>query len=481
MKKTLLFLSLITALGWSQLNAQAVFVGGAGADFWNIPENWVWADGGSGLPDITTDVILETSPIILPGFQGEARNIISSEGWSEITLWETARIMIAGDVERIDIYNIDTAGLEEETDFLISEKGAILFVGSDDQILEETYCLGGSVIVDKDGGNVYLSQSYLIPIDSFAFKSEPTSLGTPSYGNIFLQDGTIFLSAEAEVVVPDYLPTQVPPHIIANAAPNLETGEGILMAVKILSFEEEATGIDGEVLFPIGFSEYSYTPVTIHQEGAESNYWTAYIKDDPDYECSDDIIPSQSMNYSYVIQPLQSLEEGISIVDEVSVPADVSLTYNVLNVGHEVPSEFDGFIEPILFQTNATDCNTYEDIVFTGTGTVTMIKSSLTRFGAFSLVRQVPSNIDDFEENILATVYPNPANDVLMIEMPTVKSPVMLEISDIQGRKLIAQSYEASSFVAPVPVDVKSLPVGTYVLQLSSKEGRSVSKFVIKR
>jgi uncharacterized repeat protein (TIGR03803 family) len=76
----------------------------------------------------------------------------------------------------------------------------------------------------------------------------------------------------------------------------------------------------------------------------------------------------------------------------------------------------------------------------------------------------------------LASIYPNPANDILNIKLSTADKP-SIQITDITGR-VILESNSSETQNNIVPVNVSALSAGVYFVRIQNGEGLQVIRFV---
>ncbi|MGB3076114.1 MAG: T9SS type A sorting domain-containing protein, partial [Chitinophagales bacterium] len=75
----------------------------------------------------------------------------------------------------------------------------------------------------------------------------------------------------------------------------------------------------------------------------------------------------------------------------------------------------------------------------------------------------------------LLNVFPNPSSSgVFQFNVPELKNPALLELSDISGRKV----YEEKIGNGSGAIDISGFSKGLYVLTISNQELRSVSKLI---
>lgn len=91
--------------------------------------------------------------------------------------------------------------------------------------------------------------------------------------------------------------------------------------------------------------------------------------------------------------------------------------------------------------------------------------------------------VDEVVNNETAlSVYPNPVqNGVLNIQYELKASAeVTVNVMDITGRVLSSENINAQAGVQKHAVNVANLSAGNYIVEISSTEGRGVSKFTVK-
>ncbi len=78
-------------------------------------------------------------------------------------------------------------------------------------------------------------------------------------------------------------------------------------------------------------------------------------------------------------------------------------------------------------------------------------------------------------EELPYTFYPNPANDELNLNISPDAEPSVIELYDIQGRMLRSQENNFDR------ISLHGLPVGTYALRVSMKDGKQYTSAVVKK
>ena len=75
-------------------------------------------------------------------------------------------------------------------------------------------------------------------------------------------------------------------------------------------------------------------------------------------------------------------------------------------------------------------------------------------------------------------IYPNPAKDVLNLDVAMFSDAKTISIYDLSGKMLKTQKVSANS--GDDTISVSNLQTGNYLLMLKSDQGMSVSKVIIK-
>ncbi|MCW3120558.1 MAG: peptidase, partial [Flavipsychrobacter sp.] len=76
------------------------------------------------------------------------------------------------------------------------------------------------------------------------------------------------------------------------------------------------------------------------------------------------------------------------------------------------------------------------------------------------------------------TIHPNPANDVLNIDVTNINAAhITVTITDVQGKTIISKETKGGNNIS-MPVDISSLQPGMYFATVNTGSQRSISKFV---
>jgi len=101
----------------------------------------------------------------------------------------------------------------------------------------------------------------------------------------------------------------------------------------------------------------------------------------------------------------------------------------------------------------------YVDATYSGctTGTRTAIKATI-----------LPNSINDLTVQVGVIFYPNPATDVLILEVTGLKEKANLSFIDVQGRVVKSINIQPVSAKFSLQIDLRDLPQGLYLLNLKN-------------
>lgn len=91
-------------------------------------------------------------------------------------------------------------------------------------------------------------------------------------------------------------------------------------------------------------------------------------------------------------------------------------------------------------------------------------------------VSAVTTSATNFAREIQLKIFPNPVQDLLHIQMPGTETR-WLRLTDLQGRLL----WQSTCRDDMPPLDLSSLPTGTYVLRVWNKKGDFAQKLICKQ
>jgi len=86
----------------------------------------------------------------------------------------------------------------------------------------------------------------------------------------------------------------------------------------------------------------------------------------------------------------------------------------------------------------------------------------------------------DITEDNALTVYPNPADDLLHIELAGGAGIASAALFDLQGRT-VRTRFIASANSQTATVDLRGVPAGVYLLRVTDGEGKEYEGKVVKR
>jgi hypothetical protein len=151
-----------------------------------------------------------------------------------------------------------------------------------------------------------------------------------------------------------------------------------------------------------------------------------------------------------------------------------SLYYQLYGASSWVPIVIDSFVEIRhntlgVWNTNGLVSGTYLlRLVVKDT-----YADSVESFKAVSLLPGIATGIND-QEPISISIFPNPANDHLILSFPSTVSFGNIQINDITGRCLEKMTVHEQQNI----IDISGLPPGTYILEHTSAKGVIRRRFV---
>lgn len=157
------------------------------------------------------------------------------------------------------------------------------------------------------------------------------------------------------------------------------------------------------------------------------------------------------------------------LVDSIVTPI-ITATGNMLSTGTYTSYQWlDGHNSPIGGATaqtyNATTAGSYRIVV---TGANGCSDTSL-------VYNHNPISINEPAFFSTMKLYPNPASDVVYIEMPELKDKATATINTLDGRTLVTKSLLPGTKQS---LSMEALPGGVYFIKISTKEGIAVRKIV---
>ncbi|NVO03868.1 MAG: T9SS type A sorting domain-containing protein, partial [Bacteroidetes bacterium] len=80
------------------------------------------------------------------------------------------------------------------------------------------------------------------------------------------------------------------------------------------------------------------------------------------------------------------------------------------------------------------------------------------------------------------TLFPNPATDIIYIQIENKNTPISIEIFNSNGQKIIAQEFEYNTdLISAVcqPIEIKNLVQGMYFMKVTCNENITQKKFIV--
>jgi hypothetical protein len=85
------------------------------------------------------------------------------------------------------------------------------------------------------------------------------------------------------------------------------------------------------------------------------------------------------------------------------------------------------------------------------------------------------TGINEFTDDYNVSIYPNPANDYLMINT-TINENLKIEIYTIRGQSVM--STECTNNISQMRIDISQLPAGIYFIRIANNQNNITKKFV---
>ncbi len=87
------------------------------------------------------------------------------------------------------------------------------------------------------------------------------------------------------------------------------------------------------------------------------------------------------------------------------------------------------------------------------------------------------ANIEEIEPYQLFSIYPNPADQFITLDLKNISNNVMINVADINGRTITEQNYETANGTIAIPTS--QLKNGVYFLKVSTNNFNSILKMVV--
>ena len=86
----------------------------------------------------------------------------------------------------------------------------------------------------------------------------------------------------------------------------------------------------------------------------------------------------------------------------------------------------------------------------------------------------------DTADDATLTVYPNPTDDVLFVELRGGAGIAAVALLDLQGR-VVETHGRASLQDGTATINMKSLPAGVYVLRVTDADGKEFHQKIVRK
>lgn len=169
------------------------------------------------------------------------------------------------------------------------------------------------------------------------------------------------------------------------------------------------------------------------------------------------VVPSDYANISTTITGSASVDPSTPYT--YSVPNDPNVTYN-WSVTNGVINSGQG--------TNSVS------VTFSGSGSVSV---NLTDGGCSGTdTKNVTANPTGMDElaGINASIYPNPSNGIFTLKLESAEA-LNIRIMDVSGKVVRSEKLAGSTLYT---IDMQNAPIGVYVMEIETNEGRSFKKLV---
>ncbi|MBX9448440.1 MAG: T9SS type A sorting domain-containing protein [Taibaiella sp.] len=358
--------------------------------YWTDSANWSYfnVETGesidySGLPDSTMNLELYDVIVAVPeGWEVSCKSIMGTS--FSISLEGNATISIFGNVESGGL------GMGGNIRGEASSNDRILFCGDTDQYVSYSRLRADKVEVSKPAGNVYAYvRSNMLVYDSLIFSNAPVPLGEAPSGNIIvIGGGNIILDYDAYIDLPAFTEEEVPPHIVMKKPISMTSYfyRNFFFYANLSDFYHP--DFTEPLYYPVGASEYSFTPVTITPEAIGTTHFTIQPATDSFFACDEFIFAEDSaVNVSWKVTPFSlDTTDGLPIIYDHSLePVDIELSFNKQNIGYDVSGTFHP-TDLALFDSDSAGCYFYTDILSdTSEHYVKVARQHQVHFGNFTV------------------------------------------------------------------------------------------------
>ena len=230
------------------------------------------------------------------------------------------------------------------------------------------------------------------------------------------------------------------------------------------SWQKEIYMKDSIYIFPEGhgFSnnscpEFAGSQYAINLVNGKVTHWAFLINNDPfgidNYEYSIVTFPMNTNGYSFPeATNSMYMDNAFMIWDRPVVPGTYAICIKVRELRQDYYDDFPG-----------------DSILMSSTHRAMMID-----IDSSMLVSTVDPLIKGF-----VSVFPNPAKDVINLQLSIFNTPSYVRIFDVNGREMYHTKTQSSSQVETMEVQVKDWPRGVYFVHIDLPESQIVRKVLL--
>lgn len=471
MKRRILLLTLNTLFIINNSNAQgtATWNGSVSAD-WSNASNWTWVNG-NGIPGPNDDVIIKNASNtannarIPPHFSANCKKLqlgLVNGDFVTLKIDDSATLNVYGNINRAYDGSIISSNYEDMSTTLN-------LLGIGDQMLTQTELTIGNINVNKPSGDVYLStatdESIVNIANSLNFLNQPVPVGSDPSGNLYMNSTAIVFyvqNPEAKITTTTYQDNETPPHLITNSN------------YSAIWFYHDFTG---NKFIPISPYITSFNPITIHSN-AESWYIRGWGP--PENACNSFYSVANAVRRTWIIGPTTYM----GIKTPSNHPASVSMTFQVNNVGRDVPANFNPNNNSLDIWRNDRLTHCWERIgsaQLPTTGYITVTTPLMSKFNEFAIAPDTTTHETAIspELNSMSNIslYPNPVSDHLTLNLNEhTGKAITVDILDLFGKVVLSEKLSNGNY----EINTARLIPGIYTIRFSDKEA-VVCRKLIKR
>jgi hypothetical protein len=111
-------------------------------------------------------------------------------------------------------------------------------------------------------------------------------------------------------------------------------------------------------------------------------------------------------------------------------------------------------------------------------GSLTMTSSIKPISGLRFIWVNTAVGVEENTRALLFSVYPNPAGEVVFVQMPAVNENGFVEIFDISGRLCLTQQIVPGTTL--LSLNIETLPAGTYIMRVTTTSGNGSQRLIIQ-